>query len=33
MALVFTDQTGHFLKLLDVFSITSNLRVGCCNLP
>lgn len=28
MALVFKDQIYHFLKILDVFGITPNRRVG-----
>ena len=28
MVLVFKDQIGHFLKPLDVFGITPNLRAG-----
>ena len=31
--LVTTDQIGHFLKPLDVFGNTPNLRVGFWNLP
>ena len=33
MPYAFKDQVGHFLKLLDVLSITPNLKVGYCNLP
>ena len=31
--LVIKDQIGHFVKPLDVFGNTPNLRVGYCNLP
>ena len=31
--LVTKDQIGHFLKPLDVFSITQKLRKSYCNLP
>ena len=32
-AVCFKEQIGHFQQLLDVFGISSNLRVGFWNLP
>ena len=33
MVLVTKDQIGHFIKPLDVFGKTPNLKVDYCNLP